>query len=43
MAVGSTGLSPWTKSRREHNDEAGHEFCHPLYVALLNDLKQSLE
>ncbi len=32
----------WTSNWQE-NDEAIYEFCHPIYVALLNDLKASLE
>lgn len=32
----------WTSSW-EHNDEAIHDFCHPIYMALLNDMKASLE
>jgi len=32
----------WTSSW-EKNDEPGYEFCHPIYVALLGDMKASLE
>ncbi|MDJ0907371.1 MAG: SRPBCC family protein [Woeseiaceae bacterium] len=32
----------WTSNWQE-NDEAIYEFCHPIYVALLDDLKASLE
>jgi carbon monoxide dehydrogenase subunit G len=32
----------WT-SRWEQNDEPVHDFCHGIYVALLNDMKVSLE
>ncbi len=32
----------WTSNWQE-NDEAIYEFCHPIYVALLNDMKASLE
>ena len=32
----------WT-SRWEQNDEAIYEFCHPIYLALLDDMKASLE
>ena len=32
----------WTSSW-EQNDEAIQEFCHPIYMALLNDMKASLE
>ena len=30
-------------SNWEQNDEAIYEFCHPIYIALLNDMKASLE
>lgn len=30
--------SAWTR-----NDEEAYEFCHGIYVALLNDMKKSLE
>ena len=32
----------WSSSW-EKNDEAAHDFCHTIYCALLDDLKQSLE
>ena len=32
----------WTSNWQE-NDAAVEEFCHPIYVALLNDMKASLE
>jgi carbon monoxide dehydrogenase subunit G len=32
----------WTSSW-EQNDEPVHDFCHGIYVALLNDMKKSLE
>jgi len=32
----------WTSSW-EQNDEQAHDFCHGIYVALLNDMKASLE
>lgn len=32
----------WSSSW-ERNDEAGHDFCAPIYVALLNDMKANLE
>ncbi len=32
----------WSSNWQE-NDEAVYEFCHPIYVALLNDMKASLE
>ena len=35
-------LVEWTSSW-ENNDEAGYEFCHPIYMALLADMKASLE
>jgi hypothetical protein len=35
-------LVEWA-SQWERNDEAGYEFCHSIYVALLTDMKQSLE
>ena len=35
-------LVEWT-SQWERNDDKGYEFCHPIYVALLTDMKQSLE
>ncbi len=38
---GSTFVE-WSSSW-EQNDEAAHEFCHGIYVALLAELKSSLE
>ncbi len=35
-------LVEWTSSW-DDNDEAVHDFCHPIYVALLDDMKASLE
>jgi carbon monoxide dehydrogenase subunit G len=35
-------LVEWSSKWLE-NDEAVYEFCHPLYVALLADMKASLE
>jgi len=35
-------LVEWA-SQWERNDDAGYEFCHPIYVALLADMKQSME
>jgi hypothetical protein len=32
----------WSSSW-ENNDDEGFEFCHPIYVALLDDMKKSLE
>lgn len=32
----------WSSNWQE-NDEAVYEFCHSIYVALLNDMKASLE
>lgn len=39
---GTGSLVEWTSSW-ENNDEAGYEFCHPIYMALLGDMKASLE
>jgi hypothetical protein len=41
-AEGAGTLVEWSSSW-EQNDEAGYEFCHPIYVALLADMKKSLE
>ena len=41
-APGEGARVEWT-SIWEKNDEAGHEFCHPIYLALLGDMKASLE
>ena len=41
-ADGDGSLVEW-QSKWERNDEATYDFCHPLYVALLEDLKKSLE
>ena len=30
-------------SKWEDNDEATYEFCHGMYLALLDDMKKSLE
>ena len=40
-AEGDGSLVEW-QSTWERNDEATYDFCHPLYVALLEDMKQSL-
>jgi hypothetical protein len=46
--VNGTGADPlsyrveWTSSW-EQNDEPIQEFCHGIYVALLGDMKKSLE
>jgi carbon monoxide dehydrogenase subunit G len=40
--AGESTRVEWTSSW-EKNDDAGYEFCHPIYVALLNDMKASLE
>lgn len=32
----------WSSTWRK-NDQAAAEFCHPIYVALLGDMKKSLE
>lgn len=39
---GSGTLVEWSSSW-ENNDEAGYEFLHPIYMALLGDMKASLE
>jgi hypothetical protein len=39
---GGGTLVEWT-SAWQNNDEAGYEFCHPIYMALLADMKASLE
>ncbi len=39
---GNGSLVEWTSSW-ENNDEAGYEFVHPIYLALLGDMKASLE
>ena len=39
---GGGSLVEWTSSW-QNNDAAGYEFCHPIYVALLADMKASLE
>jgi carbon monoxide dehydrogenase subunit G len=39
---GAGSLVEWTSSW-QNNDEAGYEFCHPIYMALLGDMKASLE
>ncbi len=41
-AKGDGSLVEW-QSTWERNDEATYDFCHPLYVALLDDMKKSLE
>jgi len=41
-AEGDGSHVEWSSSW-ENNDEAGAEFCHPIYVALLADMKNSLE
>lgn len=41
-AGGSGSRVEWT-STWEQNDEAAYEFCHGIYVALLDDMKRSLE
>ncbi len=40
-AVNGT-LVEWS-SKWENNDEAAHEFCQGIYLALLDDMKKSLE
>ena len=39
---GNGTLVEWS-SRWEDNNEAAYEFCHGIYVALLDDMKKSLE
>ena len=39
---GTGTMVEWT-STWQNNDEAGYELCHPIYMALLGDLKASLE
>lgn len=41
-AAGDGTRVEWTSSW-EQNDEPVHDFCHGIYVALLNDMKASLE
>jgi len=41
-AEGDGSHVEWSSSW-ENNDEAGAEFCHPIYVAFLADMKNSLE
>ena len=41
-ADGNGTLVEWS-SKWENNDEAAHEFCHGVYLALLDDMKKSLE
>jgi hypothetical protein len=39
---GSGSMVEWSSSWQD-NDEAAYEFCHPIYMALLADMKASLE
>ncbi len=39
---GAGSMVEWSSSW-QNNDEAGYEFCHPIYMALLGDMKASLE
>jgi hypothetical protein len=39
---GSGTRVEWSSSW-EQNDEPVHDFCHGIYIALLNDMKKSLE
>ena len=39
---GSGTLVEWS-SRWENDNEAAYEFCHGIYLALLDDMKKSLE
>lgn len=41
-ADGNGTLVEWS-SKWENNDEATYEFCHGIYLALLDDMKKSLE
>jgi hypothetical protein len=41
-AAGEGARVEWTSSW-EQNDQPAHDFCHGIYVALLNDMKASLE
>ena len=41
-AEGDGSMVEW-QSKWEKNDESTYAFCHPLYVALLEDMKKSLE
>jgi len=41
-AAGEGTRVAWSSSW-EKNDEAAHDFCHGIYVALLGDMKASLE
>jgi hypothetical protein len=42
VTEGGGSFVEWS-SRWEQNDEPVHEFCHGIYVALLGDMKKSLE
>lgn len=44
VKAGPTGgsLVEWTSSW-DRNDEAGYDFLHPIYMALLDDMKATLE
>lgn len=42
ITEGSGTFVEWSSSW-EKNDQAGYDFCHPTYCALLGDLKKSLE
>lgn len=39
---GNGTLVEWS-SKWESNDDAAYEFCHGIYLALLDDMKKSLE
>ena len=39
----ATGTRVEWSSTWQQNDDAAHDFCHAIYVALLDDMKQSLE
>lgn len=42
VTEGGRTFVEWSSGWRG-NDEAAYEFCHNIYVALLNDMKRSLE
>lgn len=42
VTEGTGSFVEWSSSWQK-NDQAAAEFCHPIYVALLNDMKKTLE
>lgn len=42
-AADGTGTMVEWSSSWQNNDDEGYEFCHPIYVALLDDMRASLE